>query len=118
MKIWSQKYKRRISSVTFACYLIVLTLSTFHHHHYDLYKPSAFTSDNQESIFYKTDITSDFDCAIQYNLSLLHNFNLEFEASPNFFFQKIEKFCLSEQNNFIPLISSFPNQLRAPPSYC
>ena len=115
MKIWSQKYKRRISSVTFACYLIVLTLSTFHHHHYDLYKPSAFTSDNQESIFYKTDITSDFDCAIQHNLSQLHNFNLEFDTSINFFVQKAEKFSYSDSNTLIPKTFSFPKQLRAPP---
>ena len=118
MKIWSQKYKRRISSITFACYLIVLTLSIFHHHRYNLYRPSTLTSDKQESIFYKTDIASGFDCAIQHNLSQLHNFNLEFETSSNFFFQKIEKFFPSESNNFISPLSSFPNQLRAPPSYC
>lgn len=117
MKFWFNKYSRRISSITLACYLIVIILSIFHHHQYDLNEPKAFTTENTETASYNADLNSGFDCAIQHNLTQLHNFNLEFEASINFFVQNVEKFSSSDSNSLIPSTSSFPKQLRAPPSY-
>jgi len=116
MKFWLNKYSRRISSITLACYLIVITLSIFHHHQYDFDKPKAFTSENTEAASYNADLNSGFDCAIQHNLTQLHNFNLEFEASINFFIQNVEKFSSSDSNSLIPSTFSFPKQLRAPPT--
>ena len=118
MKFWLQKYKRRISSITLAGYLIVITLSILHYHKYDLNEPKAFTTENSESVFYKSDLTSGFDCAIQHNISQLHNFNLATEASLDLVVQNVEKFSPSDSNNLVPAKLSFPNQLRAPPSYC
>ena len=117
MKFWQHKYSRRISSITLACYLIVITLSIFHHHQYNFDKARAFTTENTESASYVADLNSGFDCAIQHNISQLHNFNLEFEASINFFVQNIESFSSSDSQNLIPSTLSFPKQLRAPPSF-
>lgn len=117
MKFWMHKYKRRISSLILACYLIVITLGIFHYHKYDLNKPKAFTTENTESGFYKTDITSGFDCVVQQNISQLHNFSFEFNISINFFIQNVENFSPPESTRLIPFTISFSNQLRAPPSY-
>lgn len=110
------KYYRRVSSITLASYLIVIILSIFHHHQYDFNKPQAYATENTDAISYNADLNSDFDCAIQHNLSQLHNFNLEFEASINFFVQNVENFSSSDSNNIILSIFSFPKQLRAPPT--
>ncbi len=117
MKFWMHKYKRRISSLILTCYLIVITLGISHYHTYDLNRPKVFTTENTASGFYKTDITSGFDCVVQQNISQLHNFSFEFNASLNCFIQNVEKFSPSESIRLIPFTFSFPNQLRAPPSY-
>ena len=116
MKFSILKQNGRISSITLVCYLIVITLSIFHHHRYDLNEPKAYTTENTEAISYNADLTSGFDCAIQHNLSQLHNFNLEFETSINFLVQSVEKFSFSDSNSLIPTTFSFPKQLRAPPT--
>ena len=115
MKFSINKYNRRVSSITLACYLIVIILSIFHHHQYDFDEPKTITTENTEANFYNADLNSGFDCAIQHNLSQLHNFNLEFEASINFFVRNVEKFSSSDSNSLIPSTFSFPKQLRAPP---
>ncbi len=112
-----EKYNRRISSVILACYLIVITLGIIHHHKYDLNEPKTFATESTQSVLFNTDVNSGFDCIVQHNISQLHNFNLVFEVSLNYFFHRVENFSPLDSTKLISSTFSSSNQLRAPPSY-
>jgi hypothetical protein len=117
MKFSIGKYNRRISSMILICYLIVLTLGIFHHHKYDLNEPKAYTTESTQSVLFNIDVNSGFDCIVQHNISQLHNFNLVFEVSLNYFVHKVESFSTLDSTKLISSTFSSPNTLRAPPSY-
>jgi hypothetical protein len=111
------KYNKRISSITLACYLIVITLGIVHYHKYNVNALKVFTSENTQTGYYKTDITSSLNCVVQQNISQLHHFNFKFDFSFNYFIQNVEEFSPTESTAVIPSSFLISNQLRAPPFY-
>ncbi len=112
----NSKYKRKISAVILACYLLVSVLSIFHYHSYNFNQTISVDKLTSSDINLKKADLSGFNCIIHQNITSLHSvrFSLHFilvDAVSEHEYLKTENVRLETSLYYTS------NKLRAPPIY-